>query len=101
MIQAIIIVAKISFKEQINIMALNRVARLTPENTVFFECDVHGIIIPLIYRGETVVQNTVRLAKTAAILDVPLISTTQFRGGPLAEGIVKAHGAQARRFESK
>ena len=38
-----------------------KIARLTPENTVFFECDIQQKISHLMFRSQTVIFNAARL----------------------------------------
>ncbi len=57
-------------------MASKKVARLLPNEVVFFECDIQEKFT-MIHKVDAVHKNAVRLCKTAALFNIPVISTIQ------------------------
>ncbi|MDR2523669.1 MAG: isochorismatase family protein [Synergistaceae bacterium] len=56
-------------------------ARLRVEETSFLMVDLQERLLPSIDRQETVIQNAVRLLKTAGVLSVPVLYTEQYPKG--------------------
>ena len=78
-----------------------KIARLSPDNVIFFECDIQQKLTHLIYRCNTVVFNAAKLAQTAKIFDIPVLCTKQVNFGPVAEDITKHHHEGVKVFEKK
>ena len=74
---------------------------MAPAKTVFFECDMQQALFPYLYNAETLEHNGVRLTQTSQILDIPVIATTQVRGGKISDKITAKHHAGVRVFEGK
>ncbi len=55
--------------------------RLTRARAGLVVVDVQERLLPAIYEKERVLENTVRLAKGAAVLRVPVFATEQYRKG--------------------
>jgi hypothetical protein len=53
----------------------SKLFRLLPRDCVFFECDIQEKFIPHIKNSQTVVHNARRMALTAKIFKIPIIST--------------------------
>ena len=83
------------------VQATKRIARLTPETTVFFECDIQERIAKAIHRFNTVAFNGGRLTQTANFFAIPIISTKQVNFGNTSELITKHHPASIKVWEKK
>ena len=73
------------------VQAGKKIARLTPETTVFFECDIQVRIAKAIHRFNTVAFNAGRLTQTAKAFNIPILSTKQVNFGDTSEEITKHH----------
>ena len=51
--------------------------RITPANSVFFECDIQEKFTKHVQSGATVIHNAKRLALTAKLFKIPIFSTQQ------------------------
>ena len=58
------------------------------------ECDIQPKVGDKIFKFETVVHNSARLAKLADALKVPIIATHQVNFGPIDERIVAHHNKE-------
>ena len=80
---------------------VSRLARLTPAQTVFFECDIQQKLEKHLFNFATLARNSARLTQTAEILEIPVISTTQVNFGPISEEVAGKHFAGVKVFEGK
>src|SRR5882724_1597015 len=55
--------------------------RIAREKTVLAVIDIQERLLPAIFEGERVVQNTVRLMKGARVLGIPVLVTEQYKKG--------------------
>ena len=78
-----------------------RLARLNPQRSVFFECDIQKVLEKHLFNCSTMAHNAGRLAQTAQILDVPVISTTQVNFGDICDAVKSKHHDGVRVFEGK
>ncbi|KAJ3483722.1 hypothetical protein NLI96_g6126 [Meripilus lineatus] len=53
------------------------VAKLVPERTIFFVCDIQSRFRPAIYGFEEVVLTASRMLKVAKVLEIPVLATEQ------------------------
>ena len=70
---------------------MKSIKRLTPADTVFFECDIQERLTKHIFRFNTMAHNAARLAKVSKILDIPVIATAQVNFGKISPVITKDH----------
>ncbi|MCK5227154.1 MAG: isochorismatase family protein [Desulfobulbaceae bacterium] len=56
----------------------NSIEHLTPERCALLVVDIQERLMPVISGREEVLKNSVLLIKAAGILDIPIISTTQY-----------------------
>ena len=82
-------------------MSRQRIARLNPASTIFFECDIQQKLEKHLFNCATMVRNAARLTQTAEILDIPIISTTQVNFGPVSKEITDQQFAGRKVFEGK
>ena len=66
---------------------VSRLARLSPAQTVFFECDIQQKLEKHLFNFATLARNSARLTQTAEILEIPVISTTQVNFGPISQEV--------------
>ena len=61
--------------------ALNKTRRIVRSQTALAVIDIQERLLPAIFEGERVVQNTVRLIKGAKALEIPVLVTEQYKKG--------------------
>ena len=78
-----------------------KLSRLLPTNWVFLQWDIQTRFENIIYKMPIVVKNSARMARTARILNIPLIGTVQNSKtfGNTFDSIMKEHTEGMRMFE--
>jgi hypothetical protein len=69
-------------------LSTRKIARLTPELAVFFECDVQAKMATLIKGFDSVAVNSARLAQSSQTLNIPVISTVQVNFGAVHDTVL-------------
>lgn len=59
------------------VMSPSTVAKLAPESTIFFVCDIQSRFRPAIYGFEEVVLTASRMLRVAKVLEIPVLATEQ------------------------
>ena len=78
-----------------------KMTRLTPDKTVFFECDIQKVLAKHIYRNDTMAHNAMRFTKLSEILKIPIISTAQKNFGDVDDRITAVHHDLRQTFTDK
>ena len=53
----------------------NSIRRLTPQNTIFLECDVQKVFAKHIFKYPTMLHNSKRMTQVSEILEIPVVAT--------------------------
>ena len=80
-------------------MLRKAVCKIVAEECVFMECDIQEKMRNHAKSFETVVHNARRMAMTAKIFNIPIISTKHIRIGDHAKGLADEHFDLVKVFE--
>lgn len=68
-----------------NYAAINKSNHIDAENTTLILIDLQGRLMPAIEQGEKILQQCIRTAQIAQLLEIPIIGTEQ---SPLSLGVI-------------